>query len=618
MDSHDFHNRPLFFSLMGNPHSPPPSKPTLHPSCAVFPDSLPTTLSPPPLQFPNEPGDVSAPQSPVDPPDLYDYFQWSAVPTPTIDVSTPAPVGALGDDHSGDRNTAPLGAWYAFARGLHTPVGTALFPDQHPPPNRRPRLPHRPSSSHNHRNPPCSHPCTQCHKSDSSRPSSPLQSPSNSSCLHNSPSSSPSQSDSEDMRDNHGWYRHIIPCYVDSLRPPRLLSHTDPSAQVTTDEITVDQVVNGADVQGIPWDTLPFSRADYRATRMSDQIRNRDSHFNEGLEHVTNDPRRGAQFYDFFSNARAVKCSIVHFQLRNLAWATSMHDVYVMHDASIVHWDATSKRRTQVLDLSGSSPSTASGLGVVQISTMIAKDDLVIAGGFYGEMVAKNMRTGTIIHNKRITYDENAITNAIDIFDNTIMTSNNDCYVRCFDLQTFQRKSSFKFERAVNHATRQPEGKMVAMAGDDNAIQVIDGDSGERISLLRGHGHFSFATGWHPNGRMFATGSQDRTCRIWDIRNMSQSVKVLGAQMGAIRSLRFSSCGRFMVMAEPSDFVHIFEVNGVGFDTCQEIDLFGEIAGIALTPDAEGLYVAVSDRLYSSLIEYERRGSSKLSNTIYD
>lgn len=30
--------------------------------------------------------------------------------------------------------------------------------------------------------------------------------------------------------------------------------------------------------------------------------------------------------------------------------------------------------------------------------------------------------------------------------------------------------------------------------------------------------------------------------------------------MGAVRSLRFSSDGRFLAMAEPADFVHVFDV----------------------------------------------------------
>ncbi|KAI0564154.1 WD40 repeat containing protein [Gracilaria domingensis] len=383
---------------------------------------------------------------------------------------------------------------------------------------------------------------------------------------------------------------------------------------INAGDITAEQAAQGGDVQGIPWDTLQFTRDDYRATRLRDNQR-RDA--SESAEGLVKEPKKDACFYDFFKNTRKVKCNIVHFQLRNLAWATSKHDVFVMHEGVVVHWDSCAKRKSKVLDLSGSTTSGPNSLGMlVQISTLIAKDDLVIAGGFFGEMIAKNLRTGAIIHNKRITYDDNAITNAIDIHDGTIITSNNDCYVRTFDMNTFQRKSAFRFEKPVNHATRRPFGKMVAVAGDDKPIQVIDGESGERITQLHGHEEFSFATAWHPSGRLLATGSQDQTCRVWDVRNMSQSISVLGARLGAVRSLRFSSCGQFMFMAEARDYVHIFDVNRGEFDTCQEIDLFGEIAGIALTPCSEGLYIAVSDRTYSSLLEYERRSSSLVSDLL--
>jgi WD40 repeat protein len=253
---------------------------------------------------------------------------------------------------------------------------------------------------------------------------------------------------------------------------------------------------------------------------------------------------------------------------------------------------------------------TVSALGTVQISTMVAGPDIVIAGGFYGEIVAKNTRTHVIEYNKRITYDENAITNSIDLFDCRVMTSSNDCFVRLFDRTTFGHLSEFKFAKAVNHATRQPGGKMTAVVGDENPVLAIDGDTGERIATMHGHRNFSFATGWHPNGQLFATGSQDRTCRVWDVRNMSQSLCVLGAHTGAMRSLRFSPCGRFLAMAEPRDFVHIYDLSRGNFDYCQEIDLFGELAGISFSPDAESLFVGIFDRNYGSLLEYERVGSS--------
>ena len=96
------------------------------------------------------------------------------------------------------------------------------------------------------------------------------------------------------------------------------------------------------------------------------------------------------------------------------------------------------------------------------------------------------------------------------------------------------------------------------------------------------------------------------SCRLWDVRNLSSSIAVLKGQIGAIRSLRFTTDGRFLAMAEPADFVHIFDVYQ-DFTKSQEIDIFGEIAGISFSPDTEALFIGVADRTYGSLLEYNRR-----------
>lgn len=310
-----------------------------------------------------------------------------------------------------------------------------------------------------------------------------------------------------------------------------------------------------------------------------------------------------------------MKSSITHFQLRNLAWATSKTNVFVVHDSNIVHWDADSEQKSTVLGVTESAPLPQAPVPNYprNITTMLAKNDFVIAGDFYGRLIAKKLSSGTIVHDKIVSVRENAIVNAIDMVDNNILTSGNDRYLRVFDPHAFQQKASFEFPESVNNASRQPTGKAVAVALDDNAIRLIDGDSGDEISQLKGHEDYSFATGWHPNGHMFATGAQDRTCRVWDVRNLSESVTVLGPFCNAVRSLRFSSCGRFLAMAEPRDFVYIADVMDREFKSCQVVDFFGEIAGICFTPNAEKLYIAISDRSYSSLIAFERSAQSTTS-----
>lgn len=128
----------------------------------------------------------------------------------------------------------------------------------------------------------------------------------------------------------------------------------------------------------------------------------------------------------------------------------------------------------------------------------------------------------------------------------------------------------------------------------------------QTIGTVVGHRDYSFASAWHPDGRMFATGNQDKTCRVWDVRNFSTPVAVLKGHIGAARSIRYSSDGQFMVVAEPADFVHVYSTS-TDYKKRQEIDFFGEISGVSLSPDDESLYIGIWDRTYASLLQYNRR-----------
>lgn len=83
----------------------------------------------------------------------------------------------------------------------------------------------------------------------------------------------------------------------------------------------------------------------------------------------------------------------------------------------------------------------------------------------------------------------------------------------------------------------------------------------------------------------------------------------------AVRSLRFSACGRFLAMAEARDYVRIVDVVDGEFKSCEVLAFFGDIAGISFTPNAERIYVAISDRTYSGLMAYERSAQSHTSYT---
>ncbi|XP_039833640.1 uncharacterized WD repeat-containing protein C2A9.03-like isoform X4 [Panicum virgatum] len=302
--------------------------------------------------------------------------------------------------------------------------------------------------------------------------------------------------------------------------------------------------------------------------------------------------------------------------LRDLVWATSKHDVYMAQNYSVMHWSSLLQRGEEVLNVIDNvfpkqKVQGARPLFRMQICSMAVRDNLMVAGGFRGELVCKYVDQPGVAFCTSVTEDDDNITNTVDLYESPngstrVIAGNNDCAVRVFDTERFRLLSHLTFPWPVNDTSVSPDAKLVAVLGDSSDCLIADLQSGKEIASLKGHLDYSFSSAWHPDGRVLATGNQDTTCRLWDVRNLSRSLAVLKGRIGAIRGLRFSSDGRFLAAAEAADFVHVYDARA-GYAAEQEIDIFGEVAGVSFSPDAEALFVGVADRTYGSLIEFRRR-----------
>lgn len=323
-------------------------------------------------------------------------------------------------------------------------------------------------------------------------------------------------------------------------------------------------------------------------------------------------------------------------------WATSRSDVYVSSDGALCHWDALRRRSRRALDLDRG----AHGLGRVQISTMAASPaaGLLAAGGFNGELIVAPLRSGEqaaggggahaappwraggggvgnalgggqagLLHASRIASQEDGITNTIELCASgpcgggaSVVASNNDAHVRLFDAGGMRLAAAYRFPWAVNCTAVSPCGTLAAVVGDHPSAALLDLRSGANVATLAGHLDFSFAAAWHPGGTLLATGSQDTTARVWDVRSPRHALHVLKGRMSAVRSLRFSPDGSCLVIAEAADFVHLIACGGSqpAFAREQVIDLFGEVAGVSFSPDGDSLFVGVADMTYGSLLEF--------------
>ncbi|KAG0267494.1 hypothetical protein BG011_004528 [Mortierella polycephala] len=361
--------------------------------------------------------------------------------------------------------------------------------------------------------------------------------------------------------------------------------------------------------QGIRWRGGSMGRESYRSYRNSNELRH---------NYYRNDPAikenrstldyRDNEYFRFRYTDTSRHCSYRHPQLRNLVFATSKNDVYYLYDNSVMHWSPQLQTSTTILGQPLKGPRSRMPLRTM---TMAAMEEFLLVGGEDGSFTFMNLQTYQNPVYDAFTDQGYSEVNGIEMsYSRTgaphAYFSMNDLRIRCMDLRTLQEYATFETDWFANYTSQSPDGHMIGIVGDNREGQVMSVNSREKIATLKGHQRFSFSVAWSPDSRMIATGSDDMSTCIYDTRKMSDPVHILSRDIcTSVRALRYSSCGRYLVMSEERDFVHIVDT-ATDYSKAQKFDFIGDVSGISLTPDGDGLFVGVAGVEASSLLEFER------------
>jgi WD40 repeat protein len=111
--------------------------------------------------------------------------------------------------------------------------------------------------------------------------------------------------------------------------------------------------------------------------------------------------------------------------------------------------------------------------------------------------------------------------------------------------------------KALNTLAFAAEGKLLAVAGEDQRIHLWRTDTRQPFKILSSHSKTIFRLAASPNGQYLASASDDRTVKIWSVDG--QLLHTLSGHSGGVYGVTFSPDGKILASASADNQVWLWD-----------------------------------------------------------